>query len=88
MIQTSRLTLRAFTANDAADLLAYLSNPLPSCFAGDKITSIDEALAKVAKRQQEGDYIAVSLRESDQVIGEIFYSKDEPSKQLGRGLDK
>ena len=77
-IQTSRLTLRAFTADDAADLLAYLSNPIPSCFAGDKITSMDEALAKIAKRQQEGDYIAVSLRESDQVIGEIFYSKDEP----------
>ena len=77
-IHTSRLTLRAFTADDAADLLTYLSNPIPSCFAGDKITSMDEALAKIAKRQKESDYIAVCLRESDQVIGEIFYSKDEP----------
>ena len=77
-IHTARLTLRPFTAADAADLLAYLSNPIPSCFAGDKVTSMDEALAKIAKRQKDGDYIAVCLRESSQVIGEIFFNKDEP----------
>ena len=77
-VQTPRLNLRPFAAADAADLLAYLSNSIPSCFAGDKITSMDEALAKIAKRQKEGDYIAVSLRESDHVIGEIFFHKEEP----------
>lgn len=78
IINTPRLTLRPFKTCDAADLLAYLSNPIPSCFAGDKITSIDEALAKIAKRQKDGDYIAVCLNDSDKVIGEIFFVKEEP----------
>ncbi|MGP4865300.1 GNAT family N-acetyltransferase [Psychrobacter sp. T6-5] len=78
-LQTPRLNLRPFTADDAADLFAYLSNPIPSCFAGDKITSMDEALAKIAKRQKdEGDYLAVCLSETGKVIGEIFYVKEEP----------
>ena len=77
-IHTPRLILREFAAHDAADLLAYLSNPIPSCFAGDKITSIDEALTKIAKRQKVGDYIAVCLKDSDKLIGEIFFIKEEP----------
>lgn len=58
--------------------MAYLSNPIPSCFAGDKITSIDEALTKIAKRQKVGDYIAVCFKDSDKLIGEIFFIKEEP----------
>lgn len=78
-IQTPRLTLRPFIAADAADLLAYLSNPIPNCFAGDKVTSIEAAVAKIAKRQKdEGDYLAVCLNETGKVIGEIFYVKEEP----------
>lgn len=77
-IHTPRLTLRDFEERDAADLLAYLSNPIPSCFTGDKITSIDESLAKIAKRQKDGDYIAVCLKDSDKLIGEIFFIKEEP----------
>ena len=77
-INTPRLTLRSFETRDAADLLAYLSQPIPSCFAGDKITSIDEARAKIAKRQKDGDYIAVCLNDADRVIGEIFFVKEEP----------
>ena len=78
-VHTPRLNLRPFATADAADLLAYLSNPIPSCFAGDKITSIDAAVAKIAKRQKdEGDYLAVCLNETGKVIGEIFYVKEEP----------
>ncbi|GAA0316187.1 GNAT family N-acetyltransferase [Psychrobacter aestuarii] len=78
-LQTPRLNLRPFTADDAADLLEYLSSPIPSCFAGDKVTSIEAAVAKIAKRQKdEGDYLAVCLNETGKVIGEIFYVKEEP----------
>ena len=52
-LQTQRLNLRPFAAADAADLLEYLSSPIPSCFAGDKVTSIEAAVAKIAKRQKK-----------------------------------
>lgn len=89
-VHTPRLNLRPFAAADAADLLAYLSNPISSCFAGDKVTSIDAAVAKIAKRQKdEGDYLAVCLNETGKVIGEIFYVKEEPDTySVGRNFNQ
>lgn len=77
-IEAQRLILRAFEEKDAADLLDYLSMPISNCFASDTITSIEQALDKIHKRQKDHDYIAVCLKQSDQLIGEIFFVKEEP----------
>lgn len=77
-IETPRLILRAFEVKDAKDLLKYLAKPMVNCFASDKISTLDEALIKIHKRQADNDYIAVCLKETDQLIGEIFFTKDEP----------
>ena len=76
-IETERLLLRPFRDSDAADVLEYLSGPLPHCFADLKLDSIDEARAEVLKRGENTDYcFAIVLKESGRAIGEI---EAEPS---------
>ena len=76
-IETERLLLRPFREGDAADVLEYLSGPLPHCFAHLKLSTLDEARAEVAKRGEDTEYcFAIVLKESGKVIGEI---EAEPS---------
>jgi len=72
LIETPRLLLRPFCESDAADVLEYLSGPLPNCFVGLKLNSLDEARAEVAKRGEDTEYcFAIVLKETGKVIGEI-----------------
>ncbi len=76
-IETERLVLRPFRESDAADVLEYLSGPLPHCFANLKLDTLDEARAEVVKRGANPEYcFAIELKESGKVIGEI---EAEPS---------
>ena len=71
-IETERLLLRPFRESDAADVLEYLGGPLPHCFAGLRLGTIDEARAEVVKRAGNTEYcFAIVLKETGKVIGEI-----------------
>ena len=71
-IETERLLLRPFRESDAADVLEYLSGPLPHCFAGLRLNMIEEARAEVVKRGEDTEYcFAIVLKETGRVIGEI-----------------
>ena len=71
-IETERLLLRPFRESDAADVLEYLSGPLPHCFAGLRLDTIEEARAEVLKRSEDPEYcFAIVLKETGRVIGEI-----------------
>ena len=71
-IETKRLLLRPFRKSDAADVLEYLSGPLPHCFAGLHLDTLEEARAEVLKRSEDTDYcFAIVLKETGKVIGEI-----------------
>ena len=73
IIETPRLILRPFRADDAADVFEYLAEPQVHCFAWMKLNSLEEAKAAVIKRSRDPDYyFAITLRESGKVIGEIF----------------
>jgi RimJ/RimL family protein N-acetyltransferase len=73
MIETERLLLRPFTAEDAADLLEYLHKPTVNCFACMQLENLAAAQAAAAERAQESAYyFAITLKESGKVIGEIF----------------
>ena len=71
-IETERLLLRPFRESDAADVLEYLSGPLPHCFAGLRLDTLEEARAEVLKRSEDTEYcFAIVLKETGKVIGEI-----------------
>ena len=72
MIETSRLLLRPFCAEDAQDLYEYLKEPTVHCFACMKINNLEEAKAAALERGKDPEYIfAIVLKETGKVIGEI-----------------
>ena len=72
MIETERLILRPFTPGDAEDVLEYLAAPTVNCFADMKLDSLEAAKAALKNRIGDAFYLAIVLKESGKVIGELF----------------
>ena len=77
-ITTNRLVLRNFTAADARGLLGYLSNPRVNCFYGEKITTQEEAYCEAEKKSKDDSHIAVSMKDDECLIGELFCLYEKP----------
>lgn len=78
MMETNRLRLRNFYVTDAQAFLEYAANPRVNCFLSDKVSTLEEAALKLQNRSCEDSYIAVCLKESNALIGELFYLQEEP----------
>lgn len=80
MIETSRLILRPFLEEDAADAYEYLKEPTVHCFACMKVNSQEEARSAVLERAKDTEYyFAIVLKETGQVIGEIDAMPETPA---------
>lgn len=78
MIQTQRLIIRHFRAEDFSGLFDYLSNPEVYRFEpGDSIT-LEEAKTLAAQRAESSEFWAVALKETDQIIGHLYFHQIEP----------
>ena len=77
MIETERLVLRQFQESDAADVLEYLASPAVHCFTDMRLDSLEAAKAEMKKRAENDLYLAIVLKESGKVIGEIFGHPEE-----------
>ena len=75
-IQTDRLTLRNFRVGDAEALFDYLREPTASCFFSLKLADPAAAESEVLRRAGDDEYVAVCLRESGQLIGDLFIHPD------------
>lgn len=73
-IETERLLMRPFAPTDASDLFEYLHEPAVHCFACMKTDTLADAEKAVAERMDDrsGLYLAITLKETGKVIGEIF----------------
>jgi RimJ/RimL family protein N-acetyltransferase len=76
-ILTERLILRNFVDSDAKGMLEYLSNPRAECFIDEKITQIHEAVQRIKESCSDDTHIAVCLKSSNAIIGELFAIKEE-----------
>lgn len=72
MIETERLILRPFQPGDAAGLFAYLAAPTASCFLSMALPDMAEAEAEAQKRAGDESALAICLKETGQVIGDLF----------------
>jgi RimJ/RimL family protein N-acetyltransferase len=72
MIETERLMLRQFQESDAEDVFEYLHQPAVHCFYNMKLDSLEDAKAEMKKRAQNDMYLAIVLKGSNKVIGELF----------------
>lgn len=82
-VETPRLTLRNFRADDAAELFAYLRNPSVSCFLSMKLDDMDAAKAEAEKRSKSDEYIAVCLRGTDKLVGDLFAVPEDDTFSVG-----
>lgn len=82
-IETQRLVLRHFRTEDAADLYAYLHEPRASCFLSLKLDDMGAAEAEAEKRSRSDAYIAVCLRDSGKLIGDLFAMPEGDTFSVG-----
>lgn len=78
LLETERLVLRHFMEKDVLDLFAYLSKPRANCFISEKVDSVEESKKDVDERCQKESSIAICLKGTDKVIGDLFFEKEEP----------
>lgn len=82
-IETERLVLRNFRKSDAEALFAYLESPVASCFLSCALADMDAALADATRRSTADAEIAVCLKETDQLIGDLFAHPEEDTVSVG-----
>ena len=72
MITTERLILRPFMESDAEDVFEYLKKPMVHCFYDMKLANMEDAREAVAERVDDEFYLAIELKNTGKVIGELF----------------
>lgn len=83
IIDTQRLVLRRFRRDDAPDLFDYLHEPSSSCFFSIALGDMSAAQAEAEKRSASDEHIAVCLRESGKLIGDVFGVQEEDTFAVG-----
>lgn len=72
IFETDRLIVRNFRPDDAADLFDYLHRPSARCFSSLAVADLTEAKAEAVKRSLNDDYLAISLKSGNRVVGDVF----------------
>ncbi len=73
MLETERLYLRSFEEKDLSSMIEYLNAQTVHCFLGMHVPNAEAAQEALDERLQDGvHYLAICLKDSDQVIGEVF----------------
>ena len=84
-VQTERLTIRYFTAKDINPFMEYRNNPDWMRFQGfkDLEKEIYEAQLLQTPEPEKGMQLAVTLSETDGLIGDIYLKKDGAAFWIG-----
>lgn len=82
--ETDRLILRKYRGSDLQDLHEYLSDPEVVKYEPYKPMSLDEAADSLAWRISTDEMIAVELKQSGKMIGNVYLGKrDFDSLEIG-----
>lgn len=77
MIETDRLILRGFFEKDLLDLFEYLSDPEVVKFEPYQPMTLDEVRKELDRRINSEEMIAVELKSSGKLIGNVYLGKRE-----------
>lgn len=88
-LTTSRLLLRDFTADDWKDLFGYLSDPDVVYYEPYEPFTEDASKQEAKNRAKNKDFIAVCLRDTGKLIGNLYFARQEyDSYEIGYVFDK
>lgn len=82
-IETKRLVLRNFRTEDAVDLYSYLHQPIAPCFFSMALKDKPAAEDEARKRSESDEYLAVCLKESGRLIGDVFATPEDDTYSIG-----
>jgi|LGOV01.1.fsa_nt_gb RimJ/RimL family protein N-acetyltransferase len=77
MLRTDRLIIRKFEKSDGEDLYKYLSNPDVVEYEPYEIHSLEESKKEATNRSKDNRFLAVVLKDTNTLIGNLFYKKNE-----------
>ena len=77
IIKTDRLILRRFTQDDLLDLFEYLSDPEVVRFEPYRPMTLEEARQELDRRIASAEMIAIELKSSGKMIGNVYLGKRE-----------
>ncbi len=81
---TERLHIRGFRAEDWKDLYEYLSDEQVTKYEPYEVFTEEESRHEAVKRSKNEDFLAVCLKETDKVIGNLYFSgQDFDTWELG-----
>jgi RimJ/RimL family protein N-acetyltransferase len=81
-IPTPRLLIRSFTSQDAQDLFDYLSTPEVYRYEPGEPITIKQAYTISADMSNNEHFWAVELKSEKKVIGQQYFSQQEPKHLL------
>lgn len=82
-IYTQRLVLRRFHEQDAEDLFDYLHAPTASCFLSLALADVEAAQTEARKRSADNEHVAVCLKDSGRLIGDLFAVQEDDTFSVG-----
>lgn len=80
VMETERLIIRSFCADDWEDLYEYLSQEIVVKYEPYGVFSKDASKEEAVYRSQNDCYWAVCLKENNKLIGNIYFEHQEPEK--------
>jgi RimJ/RimL family protein N-acetyltransferase len=81
-METERLILRRFSNEDWKDLYEYLSQEQVVQYEPYNIFSEEECREEAEKRAEQECFWAVCLKENGKLIGNLYFSQQEPKEYL------
>lgn len=81
-IQTDRLTIRRFYPEDGQDLFEYLSNQQVYLYEPGVPVDLKQAKENASDMSNNEDFWAVELKSEKKVIGQLYFSHQEPTRLL------
>ena len=82
IIETPRLSIRNFRIDDWADLHEYLSQKEVLKYEPGSVSDEAECISMAAERSKDNIFLAVCLKETDKMIGHLYFAITEPSEFL------
>jgi len=82
MIPTTRLLIRRFRPEDGPALHAYLSDPSIYRYEPGEPITLEEAREMAFDRSLGSDFWAVALKDTDQLVGHLYFAQTMPKELL------
>lgn len=78
VMETERLVIRRFTAEDGQDLYDYLSKEEVVLYEPNNVFNAEECKIEALRRSMDSAFWAVCLRSTGKMIGNLYFQESEP----------